>query len=350
MIGPDRTVFARISQLTVELEQLREEFAAEPQLYDVYSQSLTHELQLLRERALSILMEADARADLWIRLQGEDFGAGAGPVDIVAGFLTNLKVAAKHAAAALLGVSHSGGRFLKEIEAAVAFDFVATAPGSLKIGLARASAHRSDVPHEDLLGPGAVVDAIIQADDERGALGIRAVKTLMQALDSADDPEALAALRKEVGDHGALRVMYHARTLFTRGVDVLEVHGRVLPRGGSYQARVKERLRAIGEELVLTERYITGVGVVRMLDLDRRTVRLEHVKGDSIADASTVNAEFDDAITGPIAPFMGSLVTFSGLLTFDVMGSPQRIQLDSIQPIESFNAALPQEPMIFPAG
>lgn len=350
MTGPDRTVFDRISQLTAELEQLREEFADEPQLYDVYSQSLTYELQLLRERALAILMESDARADLWIRLQGEEIGAGAGPVDVVAGFLTNLKIAAKHAAAALLGVSHSGGRFLKEIEASVAFDFVATAPGSLKIGLARPSAHRGDMPREDLFGPDAVVDAIVRADDERGALGIRAVQTLMQALDAADDPESLAALRNEVGDHGALRVMYHARTLFTRGVDALEVYGRVLPRGGSYQARVKDRLRAIGEELVLTERYITGVGVVRMLDLDRGTVRLEHVKGDSIADASTVNAEYDEAVTGPVAPHMGSLVRFSGLLTFDVKGSPQRIQLDSVQPIESFGTVPPQEHMAFPSG
>lgn len=328
-----RDVLERIAALQAQLSDLKEQFASEPILYEVYSQSASYELQLLREKVRSALAEVDDTADMWVGLRGEGFGFGTGPMEVVANFLTNLRIATKHAASALRGVSHTGGRFLREIESAAAFDVVATAPGSLRIGLAHSVGEIPVASESDLFGDDLIAESITQAE-EQSRLGMDALQVLVLALDAANDDGALFALREKLADHGTLRVLYHARSLFPFGVSAVEFRGRAVRGTRTYPSDTKEALKRLSERLVQAERYVSGIGVLRMLDLDRQTLRLDFARIDSLAGVDTVNCDFDDSFVSRLSELMNEPVGFSGFLAFDAKGTPQRVRIDSLESVE----------------
>lgn len=335
MSAPQQDILERVAVLNTRLEELKQEFEGEPMLYKIYSQSISYELGLLADKVREAFAAVDTRTDIWISLKGEAFGAGSGPVDIVVNFLNNFRIAAKHTASALMGVAHTGGRFLREIEAATTFDIVATAPGSLQIGLARPQLNIETPPSLELFELTYMSETILKAQ-EQSELGIKAIQSLLLALEASESENALNTLRHELGDHGTLRVIYHARSLFARGIDQIEFSGNVLGRSSSYSSQTRDKLKALGESLVEAERYVSGVGIVRMLDLDRKSLRLEFTRIESLPGLDTMNAEYDVELE-PIAPVMGQAVTFSGSLAFDQRGIPQRLKLDSLDLLDTTN-------------
>ncbi|MEJ7811069.1 MAG: hypothetical protein WKG32_11720 [Gemmatimonadaceae bacterium] len=326
---------ARLLAVESELGELQSQFATEPALYEIYRQPLSYERGLLREQLRADLAADDTRAELWISLRGSAFGSGSGSTEVLAHFLTNFRIAAKHTVSALRGITHTGGRFLREVEAATDFQFVAVAPGSLRIGLARPKVDQlASVPDADLFADDLVAQAISDAV-ERSTLGLRAVKTLLRALEAPDDPQALEELRSELSDHGTLRVLHHAQSLFPRGVEGVEFSGRVLDQPRQFRSDVKERLRSLGEKLVQAERYVSGIGIIRMLDLDRGNLRIEFARIESLPELDTVSAEYDPNALGSIAELMDQPVSFAGWLRFDTRGNPQKVQVDSVDPLEA---------------
>lgn len=326
----DPRVFGRISEVSGKLQDLEREFEDQPLLYEVYSQPLQYEIALLSEQVREALAEADSRVDLWIGLNGAGFAACSGPVEVVANFLTGFRVAVKHSASALLHLAYTGGRFSREVESAAAFDLVALAPGSLRLGFASPA---QDLPDDGLFEFEQLPEALASAESNR-QLGIRALDTLLLALQAAESEDALARLRSELDDHGALRVLYHAGSLFPRGVTSIEFLGRALGEPHEFTTATRDRLRAIGETLVRTERYVAGVGVVRMLDLDRRSLRLEFARIESLPEVESIGGEYEPQV-GPVSAVMGQAIAFSGWITFDTKGDPQRIKIDAIDLIES---------------
>lgn len=335
MSTPSPELFKRIAALQDQLAALRIQFADEPVLFEVYSQSVSYELQLLRDQVRSALSDIEDTADLWVGLKGEGFGTGSGPMQVVANFLTNLRVATKHAASAIKGVAHTGGRFLGEIEAAAAFDIVATAPGSLRIGLSRSVGKANPGPLDGELFPSNLIADSVEAAEQESRLGTDALQVLVLALDAAEDEAALTELRDRLDDHGALRVLYHARSLFPHGVESVEFRGSAVRGSRSFDSATKEKLKGISERLVQAERYVSGIGVLRMLDLDRRTLRLDFARVDSMSGFDAVSGEFDEQLSGFVSDMMNEPVEFSGFLTFDAKGTPQRVKIDSLEPFES---------------
>lgn len=71
-----------------------------------------------------------------------------------------------------------------------------------------------------------------------------------------------------------------------------------------------------------------------MLDLDRRTLRIEFARIDDLAEIDTLAAEYTQEVE-PVSPLLGKPIAFAGSLSFDVRGIPQRVRLDSLEPLEA---------------
>ncbi len=328
MKRPAEAPLDKLGMLRNTLAALRDQFAGQPDLYRIYSQPTLFELKSLQEEIRSIMAESDPAVDLWVGLRGDAFGEGTGPADVVAPFLRTLRVGVRHAASAISGLPYTGGRFGKQVETATAFKLVATAPGSLQLGLAAPDLGFSAQLEPDVLDIGFITTAISAYADGR-SLCIKATRTLIDALGAPTSDAILAKLRHDLGDDGTLRVLYYARSLFPNGVKSLEFHGSSLERSFEYDSSVRYGLRRIGDELVQTARYVSGSGILHMLDLDRNTLRLEFTRMDSFPGVENLNGEYDPR-TGHVASLMGQPVEFSGWLTFDLAGEPGKIRVDSL--------------------
>lgn len=336
----------QIEAVEARLSALTEEFAHAPQLLAIYSQPLSYRLNLLRNRLKEHATLADEDTDVWIRLTGPAIGAGSAPMELLTAFMDRFRIATKHAVSALQGVAHTSGRFLGEVEAATNFQLVATAPGSFRLGLQGAPLARvRHPPGVDLFQIDVVADAIRAAQASR-ALGLQGIGLLIQALEAADDPLALQQLRATVEDHGTLRILYHARSLFPRGVDGVEFSGGPVGAPRRFGAAVKDRLREIGEGLVQTERYIGGVGVVQALDVSRRTLRIDYAKLPDLPEISSVSADYPEGLERVVDRVVRQHVAFAGTLVFDQKGVPQRLSLDSLEVIEPDDLAMDSEQTI----
>ncbi len=333
----DSIMFERIAELGRLLDEMRRQYAEEPGLFEIYSQPLVYELDLLRTEAYTLLTQIEDTADIWIGLKGEAFGSGSGPMEVVAKFLTSFRVAAGHAASAVRGHAYTGGRFLREVESAVAFDIVAMAPGSLGIGLVRSASGNMRGAYDEGLSVEEDMASSIEHAIERSTLGSDALQVLMLALDAAGNEESLAELRRKLDNHGALRVLYHARSLFPVGISSVEFSGRAVGGSRRFEHGTRAALQRISEELVESERYVSGIGVIRMLDLDRRTLRFEFVRVELFSGLDQLMGEFDESLAGTVGSLMNKPVEFSGFISFDGKGVIQGIRIDAIDPIDTLH-------------
>jgi hypothetical protein len=213
---------------------------------------------------------------------------------------------------------------------------VGTAPGSLKIGLAFPSGRGVGMLPEDLFTADAFM-AHARSAVSQHKLAAETVNTLLLALHAAEDDAARDEIIERLGPHGTLRVFYHARALFPRGVERVTFGGAAVQNVRTFTAEVRDRLKGLGEQLVQAERYVSGTGVVRMLDLDKRALRLEFVHltdgptGGSLSAEYDPDLQLDDTLNRPAA--------FSGWLSYDTRGVPQRVRIDWMQSIETLEDA-----------
>ena len=325
----------QIGALEEQLASMRAGYHDSPDLFEIYSQGVQYQLDTLRTRLREHVSLESADADLWIRLKGSAIGAGSGSLEVVTAFLERFRVAAKHAVSVLEGVPYAGGRFAGAVESATNFQLVATAPGSFQIGLASAlPTVRGDILTDELFGAEVMRDTVAESHRQQ-AVGLEGLKVVLETMGAADNADVLGSLRNRLGDHGLLRVLFHARALFPRGIDSVEFHGRAMAEPKAFTSTVRERLRELGEQLVAAERYIAGVGVVQMMDLARNTLRLDYARVADLPAMTSVSGEYEDALKEIVASAGGRPVFFSGSLRFDAKGQPQRVAIDYLEPFET---------------
>lgn len=328
-MGSLHRISEHIEDLQSRLDEMRTEYADEPDLYAMYSQSLLHNLRILRQKARQELSAPDD-ADVWISLNGPQFGNGSGPMSVVSTFFSKFRVASKHCASALQGETQQPGRFTNEVESAVSFNMTQFAPGSLRIGLSKNT--RSSV-RSSLL----TVYDLEQVSDEaitEQNLGMRAIRTLVLSLRAAQDDGALARLRDELSDHGTLRVLYHARFLFPAGVQEVEFSGRWIEEQQSFPASITDELRRIADDLVQEERTVSGVGVLRMIDAKSESLRFDRVRVEGFPGIETIKGDYAGVTAENIAYYLNKMVSFSGLLHFSDRGVPQKVFVDTLREVD----------------
>lgn len=326
-----------IDEIERQLSALREQYATRPQLLEIYAQPFNYRLEQLRKSVRAAVVDESEQADFWIKLRGPSIGAGFGSLEVITAFMERFRIAAKHAVSATLGVDYVGGRFSSEVEAAASFQLSATAPGSFQLGLSRPIPTAANELSNDMFGAESVAD-VVNRTMRSQELGMEGVQILLLALQAATDDDALEELQARLSTHGTLRVLFHARALFPKGIDGVEFRGRSLGSPMAFPVTTRDRLREIGEQLVQAERYIEGVGVLAMLDLANRSVRLDHASVFEIPTFNRVSAEFSAELEDKVLDYAGRLVSFTGTLRFDEKGVPQVVRLDYLDPLEGDSA------------
>lgn len=327
------TLLRELAEVAEEIEDLRGRFQNDL-LFEVYVQSARARYRAI-ESALDAVVTTQT-PDLWVCLDGARFTEGAGPVGPVASFLQTFRTAVRHAASTVLGLVDTGGRFHTDVERAIEFDISQLASGSLRIGLVRS--HFVDEEASGELFPGDMWTSRWNRVAADGRLFSQATAALYRAFAVVDAEDEVDKLLQDFGNHGALRLMYHARQMLVTGVEEL----RISERGGESVAVTAEtvtRLRELATRLVEREIYVSGFGEMRELDLTHRNGRLERVRifdyGSMERLALKIELEANDK---QISPLLNSWVRFTGVLKLDEKGRPSRLHVDSLVPAISEEA------------
>ncbi len=315
-----------LTKLSQELDDLRVECADNDVIYDIYAQSIKFRQDILKEQLRKL--EYFEEADLWIGLQGSAFDEHSGPIDILSKFLSKFHSATRHAVATLLNKEDTGGRFGRHIEDLTQFDFVGTAPGSLRIGLKQKINLVEDL-NMDLENPVFGDSQMLQIADSSEKLE-KALELLMMAF--SEDGDGIDKIRDMVGESGALRILYHAREMLVNGVDAFEFSGHKIGSSKLVPFSRKGELKQIGEQLVDRELYVRGGGVFKMMDLRNLKVGLEDVVVDEMGafkqmDCDVSSFDYDKLKDRAL---WDQWAWFTGRLIFDQKGKPTKIALDTL--------------------
>lgn len=277
-------------------------------------------------------------AEYWIRLKGEAFSGGRAPISTLAAFLQKFVTAIRQAVSLLDDVQYTGKRIGKQIREMAEFDVVATAPGSLQIGIATPRLRRLSTPqdqYEQL--------AFLEMAEQTAQAKCKAhegLALIKRALLSAENDEEYRSLVAEIKNpEKIIRLLYYAcavtptRNSVFDEVEILEAPSfsnnteSVVITGNTRKA-LKRRASGIDP----SKEYYEEIGIIRMMDLDNYKLKF-----------STANQDGEDGFISSIPnnlseeSFMksifGKVVKVTGMLNRQGVGGTI-LEVDTIELLE----------------
>jgi hypothetical protein len=245
----------------------------DPVLFRVMAEGPLDEIRQLQQAIDEYTGVAELREehiDVWVRIKGAEVELESAPTSIVTAVLDALRKGVQ-SVAEVMTRGELSTRPTKELKEAADMRVVALAPGSLQIGL-RVAGDPDSPEHPESMA--VVEQALRLVFDAAGSV----------ASDRETPPNADEAMQ--------LAIWNAVKTLVPRergGIDLVELHGRLVPGTGPIRltrdvhGRIDRKLEQLVSEEVETHR-----GVVREIDLDKRTFTLRGPNEKSVRCAFPV--------------------------------------------------------------
>lgn len=315
-------------------------------LRKIYMPSQEYLVSKLKQRIGFLLTEyiggTDPDPDLWIRLQGPNFKEGRAPLSIVSSFIKKLILANQHAVTLLEEVKYDGKRINKKIKHLAELDLVATAPGSLKLGIKRPSIKyfvEVENPAQERIEAGAEIDKKLQDAEQDSERSIEGLKLLARAVMAAEYPEELNKLSAEIKDKkNVLKLLYYAREITpaqSSEIESVSFSGNFIKEYHTQEIvatkATRISLREISNKIIEHEKYVDGYGTIREIDLDKMSfrvgnLRFEDGEYDNI-DCSLDREEFKEQ---DLVQLADKEIRLTGILIFSDTGDIKEFEVDKI--------------------
>lgn len=234
----------------------------DPQLFKIMAEGPLDEIRQLQhsiDQYTGVAELRDENVDVWVRIDGPDIDLESAPTSVVTSILDAFRKGVQ-SIAEVMTTGELSTRPTRELKEAADMRVVALAPGSLQIGLRLTEPSQATLPDSPPRGTDVVESAL---------------RTLMSAAEGLSSDEE----RPAEGDDALQLTVWNAlKSIVPRergGVDLVELRGR------SFRNDEPVRLTRIAHErinrhveLLVKEELQTHRGIVREIDLDKRTFKL----------------------------------------------------------------------------
>lgn len=340
-----------LRQAIEDLNRIRREFSAEPDLLSFYEPSARYLVKsLLKEVAddfrqvFTAMAEVDT--DVWVHLEGEGLSQGRAPIGLVGRFLQKLAVANQHAVSLIEEVQHTTGRFRRRIVELAQFELVAVAPGSVRLGL-------RGLDPSYFLDEEAVLQQPIEFPDGDATRGDKAhlaaaiaaagrasegIRLLTRAIIASEDSDELERLESDLGGRRNLLKLFHYAQSLTPSprseIRRIAIFGSAIhvpeTRPVTATAVTRTRISETVSQLQKQQRFVEGIGFVRGIDLDRRIIWVRPFSRSDNEFHEEMECRFDSRTSeSEIASLFEKAVSISGLLYLSTTNTPRYLEVDS---------------------
>ncbi|MCZ8520166.1 MULTISPECIES: hypothetical protein [Paenibacillus] len=339
---------AQLKKARKSLENLRSKFQDQPNVLGFYEPSAVFVVDRLENQLSNLLSqetgvnfkpssETDNSADLWIRIEGEDFEGGKGPIGQVGNFLTKLNNANRNVISL---IEHKKG-IKKKNSDIPSFNLVATAAGSLKLGLKKPDINieiEEQSNQMELFSPeeqdpwDKFKNAI---EDSRAAT--QSMKVLVKAIASVHNENALTELMADFEDKEVIKIIHYAKELAPSNrssIDFVSIEGNDIGVSEKIIRTDKTTRKILTEhakKLLPSTEYIEGTAVIGVADVHNKMLIARPLKYNNI-----VHDEIRCLFLKPVTPeeikeFLNEMVTISGYIIYDKSGRLLRLEIDEIE-------------------
>ena len=342
----------QIAHLQGLLEEMREKYADQEDLYEIYSQSIREDVRTLAQRLRTEATQAEGEVDLWLTVQSESATSGHVSLDVATQLLDAFSLCVKYAASILKGDVKPSGSFTKDVARAGSFDLVAIEAGSTRFGL------RHSVNTSQGSTPADLENALA-AERRRRDLGRRAVRTLILSLRATVDDSALDDLVSSTSKPGARLLIDRVERLFPKNVDRLNISGPGPDVSGQFSSQhilagrsrrldeisslrkvkdpsiaARRRYRAVAEASASWDRSIQGTARLAMLDVDLARIRLVNVQLTPRDEVISSLSGYVEEDVSEMTPLLGARVEFRGMIKGEYGETPQVIEVQEMTAAE----------------
>ena len=329
------------------LERVRKEYADEPELLQFYEPSAKFLVDCaskqLKELTYSYMVDANVYdADVIIKLKGEGFEEGRAPLGAVGAFIKNLTSANQHAVILFEKIKYEGKRITRRIKELADLDLIATAPGSLQLVLRRPPAERYVMHGEekqDQMSEESYLLNAVESARENAERAVEGIKLLSRAIVAANDEDEYKELYAEVKEpKDMLKLLYYAREIappqsseinevVITSVFVKNEKLKTVSLNSETRQKILER-----SKLLIKEGYhITGGGIVREVDFDKMSFRMNSLNtGSETFDVIECKASKKYFNEHNLEGIGNKAIKLSGLLIYTTKGEPDYIKVDDI--------------------
>ncbi len=328
-------VIRDIQEAKEYLESLRTEFSSQPELLEFYEPTALeivrhHELRLseLLQQATGtdfISRPTEQEIDVWVRLEGEQFHEGKGPVGIVGAFLQKLNTASQHVVSLIDdGIKRANLPF---------FDLSQTAPGSLKLGLKKPDIN--DFTADQSLFEVDPWDKLKEMKNEQEK-AVQGFQLLVKAISAVSD-DNIDEIRNELpNENSVIKLLHFAKELApsTRSpIERISFEGKdigIPKRIVSADKQTRKLLMESAKKLKQDSEYVEGKAVIREQDIDYLTLTARPlVIGEK--QFNEIKCKFANNVTADdIDNYLNRLVNISGFLIYGTNNQPLRLEIDEI--------------------
>ncbi|MCA1295405.1 hypothetical protein LBW89_20570 [Paenibacillus sp. alder61] len=290
----------KLKEAQKNLERIRSTYKDNSELLNIYEPSAKYLVDSMKDRLNELLNEEvdlklsqpDKDVDLWIRINGEDFQSGKGPIGLVGNFLSKLSNANRQS---LNLIAKARNIDIKSItnEFPLSFDLTTTATGSLKLGL-KSPNLKVDIDDEqlDMFSYNKDPWEKLRELATQNEMAVESMQLLLSALASAEDEEILSGLVEKYNERDVLKIIHYAKQVTPSSqsnIDAISFEGNSVTfrqRIVNTTKHTRKQLSKQAKKLVNKE-FVHGKGKVRGVDLDDKSLIIrpfvfEDVKHDEI--------------------------------------------------------------------
>ncbi|AOZ91614.1 hypothetical protein [Paenibacillus crassostreae] len=292
--------------------------------------------EILQDEVACKLYPDDKEVDLWIRIDGEQFHNGKGPIGSVGNFLNKLASANRQAINVISKVRKID--FKSQFNGfSDSFDLTATATGSLKLGLKK--------PEMKLKAEEGQLDIFTFAEDPwekfkesaaQNEIITESMNLLLSAIASAENEEIFNELTEKYEEKDLLKIIHYAKQVVPSAqsnIETVSFEIQNLNVSQRYINTTKETRKLLSKQakrLVPDKEYITGSGTVRGMDLDDRSLIIrplvyEETTHDEIKCYFTNVKEDQD-----LEMFLNKRVDLTGFIIYSSNNKLLRLEIEEI--------------------
>ncbi|NMB26373.1 MAG: hypothetical protein GX986_12675 [Firmicutes bacterium] len=325
------------------LNILQQTYKDEPDILAFYEPSARYLIHATEQEIRALVFDTlgVADADVWIHLEGPELGSSNTPVGVVGRFLEKLSIANKHAVSIIERANHEGRRFSQEITDLAEFNLIATAPGSLRIGLQKPDISRF-IPSEPVAEQEKIEETLVQQISDAQLKAQKAMDglcLLTRTISAAQDENEIEKLYKEVGHKNTLRLIHYAKDLTPPKRGPFTSISFIGPGIGSKSSgskvvadcETRVWLSNRSEQLLDNQRYVEARGRIRAIDADRRFVHARPLYFDDqyiddIECKLPIDIEDEE-----LERLFNKPAFVSGLIVLSTTGEAKYIEVDEIR-------------------
>ncbi len=331
------------------LERLRNLYKDNSDLLNIYEPSAKYlvdklELQLseaLKEELSCDLVPVDKGIDLWIRIDGEEFHNGKGPIGLVGNFLNKLNNASRQAVNI---IAKSRNINLKEslYDFSGSFDLASTATGSLKLGLKKPDIKiKPEDPQLDLFMEN-IVDPWDRFKESavQNEIAIESMSLLLSVIALAENEDMFEELKKKYAEKDVLKIIHYAKEVIPSAQSNIDTISFEIENLDVKQRRIdttketRKLLTKQAKKLVPNKEYITGTGKVRGIDLDDKSIIVRPLVYDDIKHNEIRCCFINDTEDINLEDYLKRKVEIKGFIVYSSNNRLLRLEIEEIS-IES---------------